>query len=96
LRPDLKPKNIMNKRFLLLLAIIAFSSVAFSQPMGGGVMNWSPNGNSYTTLEKGKIVKVELPSMNKTTLVDVEKLFPKDSIHPRQLSSFHWSTKEAK
>jgi dipeptidyl-peptidase-4 len=86
----------MNKRFLLLLAIIAFSGLAFSQPMGGGVMNWSPDGNSYTTLEKGKIVKVELPSMTKTTLVEAEKLFPKDSIHPRQLNSFQWSAKEDK
>ena len=86
----------MNKKFFLLLAVLAFSSFAFSQPMGGGLMIWSPDGNSYTTLEKGKIVKVEMPSMNKTTLIESEKLFPKDSIHPRQLSSFLWSANEDK
>ncbi len=86
----------MNKRFFLVLAILAFSSLAFSQYMGGGIMLWTADGNSYTTLEKGKIVKVELPSMNKTTLIDAEKLFPKDSIHPRQISSFQWSANEDK
>lgn len=86
----------MYKRFFLVFAVLAVSGIAFSQPMGSGIMSWSPDGNSYTSLEKGKIVKVEMPSMNKTTLIDEEKLFPKDSIHPRQISSFQWSAKEDK
>jgi dipeptidyl-peptidase 4 len=86
----------MNKRFFLLLAVMALSAAAFSQPTGGGSMNWAPDGNSYTTIEKGKIVKVELPSMNKTTLIESEKLFPKDSIHPRQISAFQWSANDEK
>jgi hypothetical protein len=63
---------------------------AFTQPMSAATI-WSADGNSYTILERAKIVKVELPSMNKTTLVDGEKLFPKDSLNPRQVSSFQWS-----
>ena len=80
----------MTKNIFLQLVSLCFSIAAFSQPMSAGNI-WSADGNSYTILEKTKIVKVELPSMNKTTLVDGEKLFPKDSLNPRQISSFQWS-----
>jgi len=81
----------MIKNIFLLFVSLCFSVAAFSQPMSAATI-WSADGNSYTILERAKIVKVELPSMNKTTLVDGEKLFPKDSLNPRQISSFQWAS----
>ena len=84
----------MKKFFLLVPFILFLLTVARAQPYGGANMTWSPDGNSYSSFEKGKIVRVELPGMNKTTLVESEKLFPKDSLHPRQISSFQWSANQ--
>ena len=64
------------KLFLLLLNF--FSLYCIAQPMGGGSINWLPDGNSYTTLDKYTIVKTELPSMTKSVLYDLGKLIPND------------------
>ncbi len=86
----------MKIRLLLAGVIIILSISAFSQPMGAVSMNWGVDGNSFTSIEKGKIIRTVLPAMNKITLIETEKLFPKDSIHPRLLSSFQWNVNQDK
>ena len=79
------------KKLLLLLVLTVVCQLAQSQPFGMGGLNWSSDGNSYTSVERYAITKTELPSMTKTVLFDLEKLFPKEEGHPRSISSFSMS-----
>ena len=81
----LKPFAMKTKIFTLLLSF--FSLYCLAQPMGGG-LNWMPDGNSFTNLERYTIVKTELPSLSKTVLFDFDKLLPRDESHPRNVSSY--------
>ncbi|MDP4292727.1 MAG: DPP IV N-terminal domain-containing protein, partial [Bacteroidota bacterium] len=71
-----------------------FIAIALSVLMLHGVpqsINWMADGNSYTTLESGKIVKVELPSMKKTTLVEADQFIPKGSTQALSITGYKWS-----
>jgi len=81
----------MLQRTLILLIFSMLSFCVFAQP-GGNNLNWSADGNSYTALERGNIMKTELPSLRKTMLIDLEKLFPQDAPEPRYVDAFEWST----
>ncbi|MCX6221315.1 MAG: DPP IV N-terminal domain-containing protein [Bacteroidia bacterium] len=79
------------KKFLLFIAFASILQFVYSQPFGMGGVNWMPDGNSYTTVEKFSVFKTELPSMTKTVLYDLEKLIPHDATHQRTISSFAFS-----
>jgi len=70
--------------FTLLICFLTLSSTA--QPGGG--LNWMPDGNSFTTLDKYSIIKTELPSLQKVVLFDFGKLLPRDETNPRTISSY--------
>ena len=76
------------KKILLLIVLITWLQGSYAQPFGMGGVSWMPDGNSYTSVEKYSIVKTELPAMAKTVLFDLDKVFPKDESHPRNISSF--------
>lgn len=59
-------------------------------------INWMADGNSYTINEGGKIVKVDLPSMNKTTLVEADQLIPQGTTQALQISGYKWSEDDKK
>ncbi len=75
----------------LILSLIAVFS--FSQP-GGMQLNWSADGNSYTSMERGRIVQTQLPSMVKTTLVNLDPLFPENAPVSRIVDGFEFSAKK--
>ncbi len=76
------------KKILVLIALFSWSHGSYAQPFGMGGVNWMQDGNSYTSVEKYSIVKTELPNLTKTVLFDLDKVFPKDESHPRNISSF--------
>ncbi len=76
------------KKCLFVIVFFTILQSATCQPFGMGGVNWMPDGNSYTSLDKYSIVKTELPSQAKTVLFDLEKIFPVDQAHPRTISSF--------
>ena len=72
----------------ILLSVLLSVLTIYCLPQS---MNWMADGNSYTIIESGKMVKVELPSMNKTTLVEADQFIHKGSTQAIQLSGFKWS-----
>ncbi len=54
-------------------------------------LNWTKDGNSYLTLESGSIVKITLPSMTKTTIVDQQWLVNPNNQTPFRLTRFQFS-----
>ena len=80
---------------IVLITVIQFVFVMlFAQP-GVPFTKWTNDGNAYYQVEKGEIMKIELPSQNKTPFIKKEQLTPKDSkaIVPR---SFQLSTDGSK
>src|SRR5687767_2151943 len=78
-------------RTLVLVVFIQLVFIAiFAQP-GVPFTKWTPDGSSYYQVEKGEIVKIELPSQNKTVFISKKQLVAngKDTIVPRsfQLSA---------
>ena len=86
--------KISLKRIVLVTVIQFVFIIVFAQP-GVPFTKWTNDGNAYYQVEKGEIVKIELPSQNKTTFISKEKLTPKDAkaIVPR---SFQLSTDGSK
>jgi dipeptidyl-peptidase-4 len=76
------------KKSILFFCLFLLAVSGFAQSRGGGPMIWQPDGNSYLSLDKYKIVKTEMPLMTKTTLYDFEKLIPADGERPRAISAF--------
>src|SRR6202008_4979438 len=63
------------KKFVLIMIIQLIVIVTIAQP-GVPFTKWTNDGNAYYQVEKGEIVKIELPSQNKTTFISKEKLTP--------------------
>jgi dipeptidyl-peptidase 4 len=80
----------MNK-LSLLISLFLIVSLSFAQHRAVTVMVWQPDGNSFLSLDRNKVVKTELPSMTQTTLYDFEKLLPAEGEHKRKISSFNIS-----
>ena len=87
---------IFRKSFkkIVSITIIQFIVIILlAQPPIPGVplTKWTNDGNAYYQVERGEIVKIELPSQNKTTFISKEKLTPQGgkAIAPRsfQLSN---------
>jgi dipeptidyl-peptidase-4 len=76
----------MLKNYFLTIVLSVFTFGCFSQSV-----NWLTNGNSYTTLDNGKIVRIDLPSLSRTTLIEATQLTPKDAKQPLMVSSLKWS-----
>ena len=55
-------------QFLVIIVVIAQPGVPFTK--------WTNDMNAYYHVEKGEIVKIELPSQNKTVFISKEKLTP--------------------
>lgn len=75
----------------LLVILVQFVFVLiFAQP-GVPYTKWTADGNAYYAVEKGEIVRIELPSQNKSVFIGKEKLSLRDgkNIVPRsfQLSA---------
>src|SRR6478672_5296344 len=82
------PTNV--KRIVLVTIVQLLVIVIVAQP-GVPYTKWTPDGNSYYQVEKGEIVKIELPSQNKTTFITKQQLTPKDSSKPIVPRSFQLS-----
>ncbi len=65
------------KRILLFTITQLTIVIVFAQP-GVPVTKWTADGNSYYQVDKGEIVKTELPSQNKTTFISKKQLTTKD------------------
>ncbi len=78
------------KKFSLLIVAQLVFIILFAQP-GVPITKWTADGGSYYTVEKKEIVKIELPSQNKTVFISRKQLITKngDTVVPRsfQLSA---------
>lgn len=80
-----------NVKKIVLIAIIQFVVIVVMAQPGVPATKWTSDGNAYYLIEKGEIVKTELPSQNKTVFIGKEKMTPQGgkAIVPRsfQLSA---------
>jgi len=76
----------MLKKTLLAILLSILTLGSFSQSI-----NWIPNSDSYITLDNGKVIRVDLPSMKRTTLLEAEQLTPIGAKQPISVSSTLWS-----
>ena len=78
------------KKFSLLIVVQLVFVILFAQP-GVPITKWTADGGSYYAVEKKEIVKIELPSQNKTVFISRKQLITKngDTVVPRsfQLSA---------
>jgi len=59
-----------------LIFLVAFLLLALSGSAQRGGLNWSNDGNSFMTIDKGEIVKTTLPGSTRTTVVTKADLTP--------------------
>jgi dipeptidyl-peptidase-4 len=57
---------------------------------------WTRDGNGFFTIESGEIMKTELPSLTKTTVLAKALLKPKDSANPLSVRDFIFSADDKK
>lgn len=71
------------KRLSLFLVVQFIFIILFAQP-GVPITKWTADGSSYYAVEKKEIVKIELPSQNKTVLISRKQLITKnaDTLNP--------------
>jgi dipeptidyl-peptidase-4 len=81
-------KDAKKLSFLIIVQFVFI--ILFAQP-GVPITKWTADGSSYYAVEKKEIVKIELPSQNKTVFISRKQLISKngDTIVPRsfQLSA---------
>jgi len=82
------PINLKKTFLVVIVQLVVIVLVA--QP-GVPYTKWTADGNAYYQVERGEIVKIELPSQNKTTFIDKKRLTPKDSTKPIVPRSFQLS-----
>ena len=72
------------KKFSLLVVVQFVFIILFAQP-GVPITKWTADGSSYYAVEKREIVKIELPSQNKTVFISRKQLITKngDTLNPR-------------
>ena len=72
------------KKFSLSLVVQFVFIILIAQP-GVPSTKWTADGNSYYAVEKKEIVKIELPSQNKTVFVSRNQLITQagDTLNPR-------------
>src|SRR5258705_6777968 len=77
-----------NVRKIVLVAISQFFVIILVAQPGVPYTKWNNDGNAYYQVEKAEIVRIELPSQNKTTFITKQQLTPKDSSKPILPRSF--------
>ncbi len=73
-------KNSLRK--IVLVTIVQFIVIVLIAQPGVPYTKWTSDGNSYYQVERGEIVKIELPSQNKTVFISKQQLTAKDSSKP--------------
>ncbi|MFL9485668.1 S9 family peptidase [Chitinophagaceae bacterium LWZ2-11] len=74
-------------RFALLCLFVSICCFSIAQKS----IKWSKDGSSYYTTENGEIVKYELPSFNKTTVVSSKLLIPAGQSKALSVRSYSFS-----
>ena len=74
----------------MMLRIIFFAAMSGFLPdcSAQSSVKWDKGGDSYTGIENGAIVKVELPSFKKTILVNASQLTPEGKNKPLAFTEF--------
>jgi dipeptidyl-peptidase-4 len=85
-----------NVKKIVLVTIIQFIVIILAAQPGVPITKWTNDGSAYYQVEKGEIVKIELPSQNKTTFITKQQLTPKDSSKPIAPRSFQLSADGSK
>src|SRR4029079_7530580 len=69
----------------VLITVIQFVFIILLAQPGVPFTKWTNDGNAYYQVEKGEILKIELPSQNKTTFISKKQLTAADgkTIAPR-------------
>jgi dipeptidyl-peptidase-4 len=57
-------------------------------------IKWSNNDSSYYTVEKGEIIKYQLPDFTQTKVIETSQLTPKGSQKPLDIKGFEFSQNE--
>ena len=68
-----------NIRRIVTVILVQFIVIILVAQPGIPFTKWSKDGNVLYQVEKGEIVKIELPSLNKTTFISKQRLTTKDS-----------------
>ena len=66
------------KKFSLLIVVQLVFILLVAQP-GVPITKWTADGSSYYAVEKKEIVKIELPSQNKTVFISRKQLITKNA-----------------
>ena len=74
----------------LLTIIFASAQFHFKE------FNWLPDGNSYTKVKDGNIVKVDPKTDNESVLIKKEQLTPSGATKPLHLNSYYFSADKSK
>ncbi len=80
----------MKNTFLIcvVLGLLFFNGLS-AQPSQG--IKWTPDGNAYYAVENGEIVKYQLPSLTKATVISKLQITPKDAKAPLAIRNFIFS-----
>src|SRR5690242_2849700 len=78
-------------RLLLIVLFSVFSFSSFAQFRAKQIF-WTDDGNAILNVEDGSIVRTDIKSGQKTTLVPKEELTPKDQTEPLQFSIYSFSS----
>jgi hypothetical protein len=73
------------KSLVLLISICCVIKINAQPPSG---IHWSADGNSYYESSGDSIIKIQMPSFNKTVIVTPQQLTPKDSSHALAVRNF--------
>jgi dipeptidyl-peptidase 4 len=76
--------------------ILTFTFTIVSFLLEAQEIQWSPDKDSYFVIEKGEIVRYELPSLAKSVVVSTKDLKPSDSEKSVKIENFSFSKDEKK
>jgi dipeptidyl-peptidase-4 len=76
-----------NAKKIISLSLVNFAFIILLAQPGVPSTKWTPDGSSYYAVEKREIVKIELPSQNKTVFIARKQLAPTpgDTLVPRSI-----------
>ncbi len=82
--------RLIFKQCLLCSILILFSFAVLAQ-FRAKEINWTPDGESMLTLEKGNIVKTTLKTGNKEIIVNASDLTPQDKSDPLRFNIYSFT-----
>jgi dipeptidyl-peptidase-4 len=83
------------KKYSLFIFFISFSISSFSQFRPRDV-NWTSDGNAYTTFKGGNLVRVDPATKAETILIKKEQLTPAGSAKPLSFNIYNFSADNSK